>query len=325
MCVFSCRLFAHEVQPAVLQLTQTDNGVDWEVLFKQPYEQPQIGGASSSKAFDLAVITNCAASNGRQRTSGVLLEQRFTLECTDTPLSAMSIEGIEQTLVDVIVTVNYRQAATTRYLLNARQPSIEFSSDTAVPVFLLLGIEHLLLGFDHVLFLLVLLYLVPGWKNLFGVVTAFTFAHSLTLGLSAFQLITVPQPPVEALVALSIALLAREALSSKRTLISAQPWLAAFAFGLLHGLGFAGALSAIGLPDENAVSALFLFNVGIELGQLMIVCLVLALVFVGARFGLKMALHSSPPMRLMQVPLYLVGGISTYWFVERCVKIAGYF
>ena len=324
MCVFSCRLFAHEVQPAVLQLTEASNGVDWEVLFKQPYKQSRIGGGFSSlKAFDLAVITNCVASRGRQRTSGVILEQRFRLECIDAPLSVMSINGIEQTLVDVIVTVNYRQAATTRYLLNARQPTIEFSSDTAVPIFLLLGIEHLLLGFDHVLFVLVLLYLVPSWKTLLGVVTAFTVAHSLTLGLSAFQLITIPQAPVEALVALSIVLLAREALSSKRTLIRAQPWLAAFAFGLLHGLGFAGALSAIGLPDENAVGALFLFNVGIELGQLTIVGSMLALVFVGARLGLKVTLDSWQPMGLMLVPLYLAGGISMYWFVERCAQIVG--
>jgi len=143
MCVFSCRLFAHEVQPAVLQLTQAGNGVDWEVLFKQPYKQSRIGGRSSSlKAFDLAVITNCVASRGRQRTSGVMLEQRFTLECIDAPLSVMSINGIEQTLIDVIVTVNDGQAATTRYLLNARQPSIEFSSDTAIPVFLSRTFRH---------------------------------------------------------------------------------------------------------------------------------------------------------------------------------------
>ena len=324
LCVFSCRLFAHEVQPAVLQLTQAGNGVDWKVLFKQPFRSSRTRSAAASLApFNLAVITNCVASSGRQRTSGVMLEQRFNLKCMDEPLSVMSINGIEQTLVDVIVTVKDRQAATTRYLLNARKPSVEFSSGTAIPIFLLLGIEHLLLGFDHVLFLLVLLYLVPGWKNLLGVITAFTVAHSLTLGLSVFQLITLPQPPVEALVALSIVVLAREALSSRRSLISARPWLAALAFGLLHGLGFAGALSAIGLPEDNAVGALFLFNVGIELGQLMIVSLALTLVVVGARLGLKMTWHSSQPMALMQAPLYLAGGISTYWFVERCVQIAG--
>ena len=204
---------------------------------------------------------------------------------------------------------------TENFLISASDPQLDLSSGTAVPVYLLLGIEHLVFGIDHVLFVLILLYLVSGWMNLLKVITSFTVAHSITLALSAFSVVSVSQQPVEALIALSITLLALEALGKGESLIRQQPWLVAFMFGLLHGLGFAGALSEIGLPDESRVMALFLFNVGIEIGQVVIVALALALTAV------VMRARPEIPRYWIHAPVFVVGGLSAYWVIDRSLAV----
>src|SRR5690242_1477012 len=144
--------------------------------------------------------------------------------------------------------------------------------------YLVLGVEHILSGVDHLLFVAGLLFLVGFRRRLVGTITAFTVAHSLTLASSAFGWLTLRSPPVEASIALSIVLVASEALRQRETLARRTPSLVAFLFGLVHGLGFAGALKSIGLPQRHLPLALFTFNVGVEVGQLFVVLLAYGLV-----------------------------------------------
>ena len=198
-------------------------------------------------------------------------------------------------------------------LINGKKPSIQLSEATpSIPVYLTIGVEHLLFGFDHVLFLIMLLYIVYRPIQILIVVTSFTFAHSLTLALSAFDVITLSAAPVEAIIAGSIVLLAFENLNDKPTLTKQYPAIIAFGFGLLHGLGFAGALAEIGLPENSQLLALFLFNVGIEVGQLSIIAVVLGFLAI-ARVRYQQVFY--------QLPLFLTGGVASYWFIERSWQI----
>ena len=181
-----------------------------------------------------------------------------------------------------------------------------------------LGIEHILLGIDHLLFILALLLIVRGPWMLVKTITAFTVAHSLTLGLATLGVIHVPSRPVEASIALSIVFLCVEIVHAERGksgLTCRYPWIIAFGFGLLHGLGFAGALAEIGLPQREIPVALLWFNVGVEIGQLLFVAMVLALARV---------LRSSPLLMrpwAQAIPVYSIGTIATYWFLQRVITM----
>ena len=178
-----------------------------------------------------------------------------------------------------------------------------------------LGVEHILGGFDHLLFVLALLFLVGFNRQLFFTITAFTLAHSLTLALSALGLLTLRSPPVEATIALSIVLVAAEALNRERTLARRWPALVAFLFGLVHGLGFAGALQEIGLPQKHLAVALLTFNVGVEIGQLFVVVLA---------FGVYRLLSRWPQTTMARAPaLYAIGAIAAYWSFDRIAGIVG--
>jgi hydrogenase/urease accessory protein HupE len=182
-----------------------------------------------------------------------------------------------------------------------------------------LGVEHILLGIDHLLFLLGLLLLVKGWRMLVKTITAFTVAHSITLALATLGVVHVPSRPVEATIALSIVIVAIEVIETARGrpgLSAKNPWAVTFLFGLLHGLGFAGALSDIGLPAGEVPAALLFFNVGVELGQLAFVAVALALGWAIARRLGPQRLHLA---RLAGA--YTLGIIATQWFVERAAAI----
>ena len=188
-----------------------------------------------------------------------------------------------------------------------------------VQTYTVLGIEHILTGFDHLCFVLALVLLVKGHRRLFWTVTAFTLAHSLTLALATLELVDVPGPPVEATIALSIVFVASEIIQKERGregLAARQPWLVAFAFGLLHGLGFAGALAEIGLPQNSIPLALLFFNIGVETGQLLFIAGVLAV----ARVLTLIAANDIQLRRAAQVPVYLIGGIASYWTIERVLS-----
>jgi len=299
---------AHEVRPALLKLNELSEG-RWRAEFKQPQLQ--------GRFLNLKVKSNCEARKITPVVGQSALKESFELKCADEALRFIEIEGLDRTLVDTMVSIETLNGKTNNYLISSSQPTLLLKSSAipAIPGYLLLGVEHLVFGIDHVLFVLVLLYMVSGWINLVKVITSFTVAHSMTLGLAAFDILSVSQTPVEALIALSIVLLAWESLKGQKGIIGSNPWLVAFIFGLLHGLGFAGALAEIGLPQASTLVALFLFNVGIEVGQLSIVSMALLFVYLLQRVDIKF------PTRAATLPLYIVGGVASYWFIDRAFQI----
>ncbi len=181
-----------------------------------------------------------------------------------------------------------------------------------------LGIEHILLGFDHLLFVLGLLFLVAGGWQLAKTITAFTVAHSITLGLATLGFLDVPAKAVDAIVALSIVFLGVEILEKQRgreTLAARYPWAVAFGFGLVHGLGFAGALNALGLPEREIPPALLFFNVGVEIGQLLFVLCFLVLSWALARLEVVL------PRWMRPIPAYAIGIVATWWLVDRATLL----
>ena len=229
----------------------------------------------------LSVSTNCDATElSASLTDGALTEV-FALECEEESLQYIEVDGLDRTLIDTLVNIKRLDGSINEILINGNEPRLDLTVATpTVPVYLIIGIEHLLLGFDHILFVIMLLYLVRSSWQILKVVTSFTIAHSLTLALSALELVQLSSAPVEAVIAGSIVLLAYENLQNKGSVSKTFPVLIAFGFGLLHGLGFAGAVAEIGLPEESQLIALLLFNIGIELGQLAIIAFVLLLLMV---------------------------------------------
>ena len=208
------------------------------------------------------------------------------------------------------------------YTLTGSQPSIQLygSADDrrgwseVASSYLVLGIEHILSGIDHLLFVVGLLFLVGFRRKLVWTITAFTLAHSLTLASAALGWLTLRSPPVEACIALSIVLVAAEALRSRDTLSRRFPALVALLFGLVHGLGFAGALQEIGLPQNHLAAALLTFNLGVELGQLLVV---------GCAWALTRVLQGTAWAHRLTVPaLYLIGTMAAYWSWLRIAAIS---
>jgi hydrogenase/urease accessory protein HupE len=183
----------------------------------------------------------------------------------------------------------------------------------------LLGIEHILTGFDHLCFVLALVLIVGFNRRLFWTVTAFTLAHSITLALATLGVIHVPGPPVEATIALSIVFVAGEIIQQHRGregLATEKPWLIAFTFGLLHGLGFAGALAQVGLPANSIPLALLFFNVGVEIGQLLFIAALFGVWQMVTRLTANERGHALL-RRFELLPAYFIGGLASYWVVAR--------
>lgn len=233
----------------------------------------------------------------------------------------LGIEGVGKRYSAAIVKVYWADGQMRVYTLTSAQPSVRVYGSAGDDrgageiawAYGVLGIEHILSGIDHLLFVLALLFLVGFERRLVWTITAFTVAHSITLALAALELVTLRAPPVEATIALSIVLVAAEALHSRRTLSRRWPALVAFLFGLVHGLGFAGALKEIGLPENHLPVALATFNIGVELGQLFVV----AVAFVVYRL-----LARTPTLALARAPaLYAIGSVAAYWSIGRIVAI----
>ena len=308
LCCWISFSHAHEVRPAFLKVTETNLEAD-RSEFEISFRQPQING----RFLGLSVSTNCDATElSASLTDGALIEV-LELECGEESLQYIEINGLDRTLIDTLVNIKRLDGSIDEILINGNEPRLDLTAATpTVPVYLIIGIEHLLLGFDHILFVIMLLYLVRSSWEIFKVVTSFTIAHSLTLALSAFELVQLSSAPVEAVIAGSIVLLAYENLQKSGSVSKAFPVLVAFGFGLLHGLGFAGAVAEIGLPEESQLIALLLFNIGIELGQLVIIAVVLVLLMVIRLKFIRL---------LYEAPIYLTGGIASFWFVQRSWQI----
>jgi len=235
---------------------------------------------------------------------------------------ALSIEGVGKRYSAAIIKVYWLDGQSRAYTITSAQPSLQLygSADDQrgkteiFKAYTILGVQHILSGIDHLLFVAGLLFLVGFRRQLIGTITAFTLAHSITLASSAFGWLTLRSPPVEASIALSIVLVASEALRKEATLAKRLPALVSFLFGLVHGLGFAGALKDIGLPQRHLPLALLSFNLGVELGQLLMVTLA---------FGLISLPISKRWLGWARTPaLYGIGVVAAYWSWLRIAAIA---
>jgi hydrogenase/urease accessory protein HupE len=228
------------------------------------------------------------------------------------------IDGLASTKTDVLARVEHSNGVTQTARVLPHSPGFVVEAAPSgwqvSATYLTLGIEHILLGIDHLLFVLALVLLVKGRKRLVGAITAFTLAHSITLAAATLGFVHVPGPPVEACIALSIVFVAAEIVrgrDGKPGLTERAPWVVAFTFGLLHGLGFAGALSEVGLPPRAIPLALLFFNAGVELGQLLFISGVLAIA------GAIRRLPRRAPAWGWRVVPYAVGGVAMFWVIER--------
>ena len=254
---------------------------------------------------------------------GCLIESNL-LRCGESGLQGtLAIEGVGKLYSAAMVKVFWMDGQSRVYTVTAGQPTVRMFGAADDPrgmgeiaqAYTLLGIEHILSGADHLLFVIALLFLVGFNNKLLWTITAFTAAHSLTLALSALGFITLRTSPVEATIALSIVLVASEALKKELTLSRRWPAVVAFMFGLAHGLGFAGALKEIGLPQNHLSIALLTFNVGVEIGQLSVV---------GLAYFLSRALRAQPNLIRARAPiLYAVGSVAAFWSIGRVVRIFG--
>lgn len=249
-------------------------------------------------------------------------EEAGVLRCGSGGLTGrLGMEGVGKRFSAVLVKVVWLDGQSSVHTLTKGQPEVQLfgtaddrrSWAEIASAYAVLGVEHILAGLDHLLFVVALLFLVGFQRRLVLTITAFTLAHSVTLALSALGWLTLRPPPVEATIALSILLVAGEALHQRPTLSRRWPALVAFLFGLVHGLGFAGALEQIGLPQNHLPAALLSFNLGVEAGQLLVVLLAWGLCSALARFPLVQ--HARRPV------LYGIGGLAAYWTIGRVATL----
>jgi hypothetical protein len=313
---------AHEVRPAYLQLKQVDE-LTYDMLWKVP--------AKGDRRLGLYVRlpNNCNSSDATSRFSDGAYVERRQVTCEGGLLDGtIAIIGLEATRTDVLARVEHKNGHTQTVRLTPSQPEFRVlgapGSAAVVQTYFKLGVEHILLGFDHLLFVLALLFLVEGWRRLVGTITAFTVAHSLTLAAATFGWVQVSQAPVEAVIALSIMFVAVEILNRQRGrtgIATRKPWVVAFVFGLLHGLGFAGALREIGLPDTTIPLSLASFNVGVEAGQLLFVSVVFMLFWlINQPITSRSDTYdrsSRPVAAIIRPASYVIGTLAGFWFIER--------
>lgn len=309
------RASAHPLAPTLLEVRETVPGraaVRWKT--------PVVGAPNA--ALRPVLPADCRPVDA----AAVELEEaalvtRWEIECGPRSLAGKTIaaEGLGESRAPVLVLVALADGRRARAVLTAdRRSFVVPERESPLDVlrgYGVLGVEHILGGPDHLLFVLGLLLLIAGWRPLLCTLTSFTLGHSVTLSLAALGLVHVPPPPVEAGIAISILVLAvelaRDPSLGGRSPIQRRPWAVAATFGLLHGLGFAGALAEAGLPDGEIPLALFGFNLGIEVGQLAFVAAAIAL---GTAAG-RLVGERSGVRRL--VPAYAIGSLAAYWLFER--------
>jgi hydrogenase/urease accessory protein HupE len=307
---FAC--VAHEVRPSYLELREVRPG-EFSVVWKTPMRGDLRLALTPQFSGDVTLLSPVIT-----RTPPDAAVQTSVIRAPALRGQTVRIDGLEGTMTDALVHVEFADGTAWTQRLTPQQPEATIPvRDSALAVaglYLKLGVEHILLGIDHLLFVLALIIIARGRWRLLWTITAFTVAHSITLAAATLGFVHVPPPPVEAVIALSIAFVALEIVRGAhgRTGIAARsPWIVAFAFGLLHGLGFAGALAEVGLPQDRIPLALLFFNIGVELGQLMFVALVLALAWL-ARHVL-----ARTPAWIKLVPPYAIGTLAMFWVFER--------
>ncbi|MCI0540743.1 MAG: HupE/UreJ family protein [Verrucomicrobiales bacterium] len=305
---------AHEVRPAYLELRQTASDT-YDVLWKVPAlgDDRRLGiyVRFRSEAKELSERRGFFSNNAYLERSRIQLPGGLDGQ-------TIHIDGLAATKIDVLARIERTDGVTQTARLLPDSPSFMVDATPSgwrvSATYLVLGIEHILLGIDHLLFVLALVLLVKGWKRLVVTITAFTVAHSITLAAATLGFVHVPGPPVEACIALSIVFVAAEIVrggQGKPGLTERAPWAVAFTFGLLHGLGFAGALSEVGLPQQAIPLALLFFNVGVEFGQLAFIAIVLGLAAMAHHLPIR---ASAWGWRFMP---YAIGSVAMFWVIQR--------
>lgn len=304
-------LFSHQTALSYLEL-DVDNEHRISVIIKKPLQD--MGRADLQIRFprrceDIRLLS-------RHQESKYLITKRV-LWCGEDGLigSTIRVRNLLQSDKGVVFAYKSDEVQIYNRLLTAYDPSIMIEKSAhsgGAFSYIFLGVEHILMGVDHLLFVLALLLIVSNIKLLMQTITAFTFSHSLTLGLATLGIVDFSQSYIEAMIALSIIFLARELLyKDKHTLSYTKPWLVALGFGLLHGLGFATALSEVGLPSAHLVLSLLYFNLGVEIGQILFIFSVLIIIRVFK--SVSEGYHN----RIKKVTVYMIGVVSSYWFIER--------
>ena len=306
LLISSFNLTSHEFNPAHLIIDQfNDNQNTYDATWMYPVKN--IG-----KRADVIFPDMCNSKGSDPFVQGKYIIEKISLECNES-IKGKFIEIINlSVLTDALVTINFKED-TFEGLINVQKNKLEIPLvDQYYPTaYLYLGVSHLFDGLDHILFIFGLLFCISGLVNIIKTITAFTVAHSITLGLSVYDIIYLPQGTVEALIALTIVYLALEINDRDKQLKT--PWLMAFSFGLLHGLGFAGALSDIGIANDQMLLSLLFFNIGIELAQIALIPLPLLLIYLASKINFQNYLQITASL--------CIGGMGFYWFIDRVIGI----
>ncbi len=308
------RVRAHEVRPAYLQLHQ--NGADtYDVFWKVPAL-----GDSMRLSLRVQLPTSCSnLKTPHGFFSNNAYTEQWSIACPGGLAGAtIRIDGLAATLTDVLVRIERNDGSSQVTRVTSSSPAFVVEATPrrfeVARTYLVLGIEHILTGVDHLLFVSGLLLLVTGMRRLLLTVSSFTLSHTVTLSLATLGFVHVPPPPVEAVIALSIFFVAVEVLRKETNpfgLAQRKPWLVAFSFGLLHGLGFAGGLSNAGLPAGHIPLALGFFSAGVEVGHFSFVTITLLAITAVRRW------MTSLPAWSLRVPPYAIGSTAAYWLFAR--------
>ncbi len=306
---------AHPLSPPLLELVETDDGA-WRVRWKT--STVRVPGATERPILP----PDCTAGEGVEEMGEGSVTLRFMLHCPGGLIGRrIGVSGLETVGVDALVRVSFADGRLVQNIVRPAAPEIVVPARpqrwSVLRDYARLGIEHIMSGPDHLLFVLGLVLLAATPAALLATVTAFTLGHSITLALAVLEKVRLPQGPVEVAIAGSVFFLAVELARpvESRGEIGRRPWWMAFAFGLLHGLGFAGALREAGLPAGEIPLALAAFNVGIEAGQLAFVGVVVAAGALIARLPLTL------PAWTRSVPVYLIGSLAAFWLFERVAAL----
>jgi hydrogenase/urease accessory protein HupE len=303
---------AHEIRPAYLQVDQTGQN-RFSVLWRTPI----LSGMRLPVVLQYSGGIRQVTEPSKRQLSDSIVERSMIEAAAGLPGERITFVGLQATITDVMVRVKLEDGSVTTTLVRPSQPWVDIQarqgSMEVVKVFVVSGIEHILFGFDHLLFVAALMLIVRRWGMLLKTVTAFTVAHSITLTSATLGWFTLPSGPVEVMIAFSIVLVGAEIVRMERggtSLAIEWPWIVAFFFGLLHGFGFAGALADFGLPQGDIPLALFSFNVGVEIGQLMFIAALLLAVHLARRIF-------EIPRQSIMASAYAIGTIAAFWCIER--------
>jgi hydrogenase/urease accessory protein HupE len=313
---------ADEIRPAYLELREVAPG-EFNVLWQTPMAgdvrlalQPEFSGDARASS----PVATRAVAGGAQS----MAIQTWTLRAPALRGQTLRIRGLEKTVTDVLTRIQFLDGTVAINVLQPSSPALVVPERQSVLAlarnYILYGIQHIWFGIDHLLFVLGLLLIVGDRWTLVKTITSFTVAHSITLALATLGLAHAPVEPVNAAIALSILFLGPEVARIWRgesSLTIRRPWLVAFIFGLLHGFGFAGALTGAGLPRGDLAVALLTFNIGVEIGQIAFVLLVVAL-----ERSFRQLEISWPPW-LARAPGYLIGSAGAFWTFQRTAILFG--